>query len=341
MKGLLKTLCELDGVSSWEDVVRDFLYAQAQPHADSLRVDALGSLIVFKKGRRPAGDRVMLCAHMDEVGLMVRRITDEGYLKFDAVGSLDRRVLLGKPVRVGPKGIPGVVGLKAYHLVSREEEKSVPKLDEFYIDIGAKDKAGAEALVSLGDAAAFGSTAGEFGSGLFQGKALGSRAGCAVLLTLLKEELPLDCTFVFTTQEEVGNRGAFGAGFSVTPETALVLDGADAADLPGVPAHAWNCALGKGAVLPVMDKGSIADRGLFERLRALAEENAIPWQTAGSIPGKTDAAALQRTKDGVRTAMLSVPVRYHHTPSGLVSLGDVDGVLALTRAFLTDLAEKE
>ena len=272
---------------------------------------------------------------------MVRRITDEGYLKFDAVGALDRRVLLGKPVRVGPKGIPGVVGLKAYHLVSREEEKSVPKLDEFYIDIGAKDKAGAEALVNLGDAAAFASTAGEFGSGLFQGKALGSRVGCAVLLTLLKEELPLDCTFVFTAQEEVGNRGAFGAGFSVTPELALVLDGADTADAPGVPAHKRGCTLGKGVVLPVMDKGSIADRGLFERLRTLAERETIRWQTSGSIPGRTDAAALQRTKAGVRTAMLSVPVRYHHTPSGLVSLGDVDGMLALTRVFLSDLAEKE
>ena len=272
---------------------------------------------------------------------MVRRITDEGYLKFDAVGALDRRVLLGKPVRVGPKGIPGVVGLKAYHLVSREEEKSVPKLDEFYIDIGAKDKAGAEALVSLGNVAAFDSTAGEFGSGLFQGKALGSRVGCAVLLTLLKEELPLDCTFVFTAQEEVGNRGAFGAGFSVTPEIALVLDGADTADAPGVPAHKRGCTLGKGVVLPVMDKGSIADRGLFEELRSLAERETILWQTSGSIPGRTDAAALQRTKAGVRTAMLSVPVRYHHTPSGLVSLGDVDGMLALTRAFLSDLAEKE
>lgn len=341
MKELLKTLCGLDGVSSWEDTVRDYLYAEAKPYADTLRVDTLGNLIVSKRGKKPTGNKVMLCAHMDEVGLMVRRITDEGYLKFDAVGALDRRVLLGKPVRVGPKGIPGVVGLKAYHLVSREEEKSVPKLDEFYIDIGAKDKAGAEALVSLGDVAAFDSTAGEFGSGLFQGKALGSRVGCAVLLTLLKEELPLDCTFVFTAQEEVGNRGAFGAGFSVTPEIALVLDGADTADAPGVPAHKRGCTLGKGVVLPVMDKGSIADRGLFEELRALAERETILWQTSGSIPGRTDAAALQRTKAGVRTAMLSVPVRYHHTPSGLVSLGDVDGMLALTRAFLSDLAEKE
>ena len=193
----------------------------------------------------------------------------------------------------------------------------------------------------LGDAAAFDSAAGEFGNGLFQGKALGSRVGCAVLLTLLKEELPLDCTFVFTAQEEVGNRGAFGAGFSVTPEVALALDGADADDIPGVPAHRRGPALGKGALLPAMDKGSMADRGLFERLRALAEEKSIPWQTCGGIPGRTDAAALQCTKAGVRTATLAVPVRYHHTPSGLISLGDADGVLALTRALLDELAKKE
>ena len=213
-------LCALSGVSSWEDEVRDFLREEAAPYADAIRTNALGNLIVFKRGAKPAGNKLMLCAHMDEVGLMVRKITDEGYLKFDTVGGIDRRVLLGKRVLVGPQKVPGVVGLKAYHLVSREEEKSVPKLDEFYIDIGAKDKAGAEVLVSLGDVAAFDSTAGEFGSGLFQGKALGSRVGCAVLLTLLKEELPLDCTFVFTVQEEVGTRGAFGAAFSVTPELA-------------------------------------------------------------------------------------------------------------------------
>ena len=336
----LKTLTELRAPSGNEQPLRRALLEEIKGMGLEPKLDRLGNVVVVKPGTQGKGaKRVMLSAHMDEVGLMVRRITDEGYLKFDAVGALDRRVLLGKPVRVGPKGIPGVVGLKAYHLVSRE--KSVPKLDEFYIDIGAKDKAGAEALVNLGDAAAFASTAGEFGSGLFQGKALGSRVGCAVLLTLLKEELPLDCTFVFTAQEEVGNRGAFGAGFSVTPEIALVLDGADTADAPGVPAHKRGCTLGKGVVLPVMDKGSIADRGLFERLRTLAERETIRWQTSGSIPGRTDAAALQRTKAGVRTAMLSVPVRYHHTPSGLVSLEDVDGMLALTRVFLSDLAEKE
>ena len=339
MKELLRKLCSLPGVSSWEDAVRDYLYAEAKPCADTLRVDTLGNLIVSKKGKKPTGNRVMLCAHMDEVGLMVRRITDEGYLKFDAVGALDRRVLLGKPVRVGPKAVPGVVGLKAYHLVSREEEKSVPKLDEFYIDIGAKDKAGAEALVSLGDVAAFDSTAGEFGSGLFQGKALGSRVGCAVLLTLLKEELPLDCTFVFTAQEEVGTRGAFGAAFSVTPEIALVLETTTAADLPEIEGARRVCAPGKGPVISYMDGGTIYDRELFETLRRLAEEGSIPWQTKEYIAGGNDARTIQRSKAGVRVAALSAAVRYLHAPASVGCISDFENMRKLTRAFLEHAAQ--
>ena len=292
MRELLERLCALNAVSSWEDEVRALLLAEVEPHADRLRVDALGNLIAWKKGRKHTGSKLLLTAHMDEVGLMIRQITDDGYLKFDTVGAIDRRVLLGKPVLVGPKRVPGVVGLKAYHLVSREEEKSVPKLDEFYIDIGARDRAGAEAQVALGDTAAFDSDAGDFGAGLFHGKALGSRLGCAVLLTLLRDELPMDCTFVFTAQKEVGARGAFGAAFSVTPEVALVVDGADAADLAGVPAHKQGCSLGGGVVLPYMDQGAIADRGLFEALRSLAEAGGIPWQTMRSVAGRTDTAAI-------------------------------------------------
>ena len=221
MRELLERLCALNAVSSWEDEVRAFLLAEVEPHADRLRVDALGNLIAWKKGWKHTGSKLLLTAHMDEVGLMIRQITDDGYLKFDTVGAIDRRVLLGKPVLVGPKRVPGVVGLKAYHLVSREEEKSVPKLDEFYIDIGARDRAGAEAQVALGDTAAFDSDAGDFGAGLFQGKALGSRLGCAVLLTLLRDELPMDCTFVFTAQKEVGARGAFGAAFATVFSQAV------------------------------------------------------------------------------------------------------------------------
>ena len=340
MKDLVTRLCALSGVSSWEDEVRDFLRAEAAPYAQEIRTDALGNLIVRRKGTKAAENKLLLCAHMDEVGLMVRHITEDGYLKFDTVGSIDRRVLLGKPVLVGPGRLPGVIGLKAYHLVSREEEKNVPKLKEYYIDIGAKDKAEAEKLVSLGDAAVFPTKPEPFGDGLLKAKALDDRIGCAVLLTLLKEELPMDCTFVFTAQEEVGARGAFGAAFSVTPELALVIEGTTAADLPDSVPHQRVCELGKGAVLTCMDRGSIADRGLFERLRALAEERGIPWQLKQFVSGSNDAAAIQRTKTGVRTTVLSAPVRYVHAPAGLACVRDMEAVRDLARALIYDVAKE-
>ncbi len=341
MLNLIKELCLLPGVSSFEEPVRAFIRAKAEPYADQIRTDALGNLIVLKKGRRSTGNRLLLAAHMDEVGLIIRAITDEGYLKFSAVGGIDRRVLIGKPVRVGEQGIPGVIGLKAYHLVSAEEEKSVPKLEEFYIDIGAKNREEAEARVNLGDCAVFDSDVVEFGDGFIKAKALDDRAGCAVMLELLKEDLPMDVTFAFTVQEEVGTRGAFAAAFSVTPEIALVLETTTAADLAGAPAHKQVCAPGQGPVILYMDNGSIADRALFERMRTLAEEHHIPWQTKHYLAGGNDASAIQRTKTGVRTLVLSTAVRYLHAPASVAAVRDFDGILRLARLFIASLAEDE
>ena len=333
-------LCALSGVSSWEDEVRDFLREEAAPYADAIRTDALGNLIVFKRGAKPAGNKLMLCAHMDEVGLMVRKITDEGYLKFDTVGGIDRRVLLGKRVLVGPKKVPGVVGLKAYHLVSREEDKSVPKLDEFYIDVGAASREEAERLAEPGDVAVFDSRPELWGDGLMKAKAIDDRVGCAILLTLLKEDLPMDVVFVFTAQEEVGTRGAFGAAFSVTPELAVAVEGTTAADLPGVPPQRQVCTVGRGPAISFMDRGSIGDKELFRRLRDLADGLGIPWQLKRFVSGSNDAAAVQRTKTGVRTGAISVPVRYLHAPSSVASIQDMEGALALIRALIADVAKE-
>ena len=340
MLNLVKELCALPGVSSFEEEVRAFLMDRAAPFADDMRVDAMGNLIVFKKGKKSTGNKLMLCVHMDEVGLIIRSITEEGYLKFDAIGGINRRVLLGKQVEVGPNKVKGVIGLKAYHLVSREEEKVVPKLETFYIDIGAKNKAKAEKLVSVGDCGVFVSDCVEFGAGMLKAKALDDRIGCAVMLKLLEEELPLDCTFVFTVQEEVGTRGAFGAAFSVTPELALILETTTAADLPGVEGHQKVCAPGKGPVIPFMDNGSIADRGLFELLRNTAEAHGIPWQTKHYIAGGNDASAVQRSKAGVRTVTLSAAVRYLHAPASVASIQDMEHILQLTRHFLNAVAER-
>ena len=275
----LNTLCTLNGVSGDEDAVRDFIREEAKPYADSLRTDALGNLIVLKKGKKSGGPRLLLCAHMDEVGVIVTRATDEGFLKFDFVGGVDRRVAIGKPVVLGPEKVPGVIGLKAIHLVSREEEKKVPKTDALYLDIGAADKEEALSKVPLGTCGAFVGPPEELGDGLLKAKAIDDRVGCAVMLELLKEDLPLDVTFAFTAQEEVGTRGAFGAAFSVSPDIALVLETTTAADLPGVEGARRVCAPGKGPVISYMNGGTIYDRELFRTLCRLAEEHGIPWQT--------------------------------------------------------------
>lgn len=340
MLELLKQLCALNGVSGDEDSVRAFIRAQAAPYVDDMRTDALGNLIVFKRGKKSTGNRLLLAAHMDEVGIIVTKITDEGFLKFDFVGGVDRRVAIGKPVVLGPKNIPGVIGLKAIHLVSREEEKKVPKTDVLYIDIGAKDKEAAQALVALGTYGSFVGAPEEMGSGLFKAKAIDDRVGCAVMLKLLEEELPLDVTFAFTAQEEVGTRGVFGAAFSVTPEIALVLETTTAADLPGIDAHKQVCALGKGPVISYMDGGTIYDRPLFEALRSLAEGNDIPWQTKEYIAGGNDARTIQRTKSGVRVAAMSAAVRYLHAPASVGCIADFENMQKLTRLFLKYVARE-
>lgn len=340
MLNLLKQLCALSGVSSWEDEVRDFIRDQAQPYADNIRTDAIGNLIVFKKGKKPTGNKLLLSAHMDEVGLMVKKIEDDGTLRFSSVGGIDRRVLLGKRVFVGEKRIPAVVGSKPIHLTTKEDRKSVPKLDQLYLDIGAENREEAEQLVSLGDVAAFDPEWMEFGNGMLKAKAIDDRVGCAVLLTLLKEELPMDCTFVFSAQEEVGTRGAFGYAFSVKPEIALVVEGTTASDIPGTPEHMTVCAPGQGPVIPFMDGGTIYDRGLFELLRDLAEKHQIPWQTKHRVAGGTDGRTIQRSRTGVRVAGVAAAVRNIHTPSSVASLADCEEMLKLARLFIQAVAEE-
>ena len=187
----------------------------------------------------------------------------------------------------------------------------------------------------------FDSDALTFGNGFLKAKAIDDRIGCAVMVELMKRPLPMDCTFVFTVQEEVGTRGAFGAAFSVKPDIALVLEGTTAADLPAMPAHQRVCAPGKGPVVPYMDGGTVYDRDLFQLLRILAEKNEIPWQTKEYVSGGTDAGAIQRSREGVRVAAISAAVRYLHTPSSVAALSDFDHILRLAELFIAAVAEME
>ena len=340
MRSELFELCRLSGVSGDEDRVREYIRHKAAPYAESMRTDAMGNLIVFKKGAKSTGNKLLIAAHMDEVGIIVTRITDDGFLKFDFVGGVDRRVAIGKPVVLGENNIPGIIGLKAIHLVKRDEMKKTPKTDALYIDIGAKNKEEALKLVQPGTYGCFVGEPEEFGNGLLKAKAIDDRAGCAIMLSLLKQELPMDVTFAFTVQEEVGTRGAFGAAFSVTPEIGLVLETTTAANLPDVEPHRQVCAPGKGPVISYMDGGTIYDRPLFEKLRDLAEANDIPWQTKEYIAGGNDARTIQRTKAGVRVAAISAAVRYLHAPASVGCMVDFEHMERLVMLFLKDLAQE-
>ena len=338
MMKTLEELCLLNGVSSDEGPVRDYLRNHAEPYATSIRSDAMGNLILSKKGAKEGREKLLLAAHMDEVGLMVRSITEEGYIKFVTVGGIDRRVLIGKRVQLGKEKIPGIIGLKAYHLLGRGEEKNIPKLTDFYIDIGAKNKEEVEELLSPGDLVVFEGAFRAFGTEMIQAKAIDDRIGCAVMLELLKKPLPMDCTFLFTVQEEVGTRGAIPAAFTEEPGVALILEGTTAADIPSMEDHRKICHLGEGPVIPFMDGATMYDRGLFEQLRDLAIKYRIPWQTKHYIAGGTDAAAIQRSKAGGRVAGISAPVRYLHTPSSIAHKKDCYHILQLAEAFIEDFA---
>ena len=334
----IRTLCTLPGPSGFEDPVRDYLLAQARPYADELRIDRNGNLLVFKKGRKTLDQTLLFAAHMDEVGLLVKSVTDDGYVRFRFVGGVDRRVVLGKQVFLGEKSVPGVIGLKAVHLTTEAERKSVPKLDQLYIDIGAENKAQALELVRPGDYGVFAAGVTDLAGGCLKAKALDDRVGCGVLLELLKQDLPADAWFAFTVGEESGCRGAFGAAFSIKPDIAVIVEGTTAADAPARDGALRVCAPGKGPVLPFMDGGSIYDHELFCRLRDLAEENRIPWQTKTYLSGGTDAKAIQRSGSGAKVAAVSAAVRYIHAPSSVGCKADFDNMLRLLGLFMEDLA---
>ena len=337
VKDILKELCALNGVSGNEGAVRDHIAARVKPYAETIETDAMGNLLVFVRGKRAPKQKVMVAAHMDEVGIIVTGVTEEGYLKFDFVGGVDRRVVIGKRVGIGDKAIPGVIALKAVHLLEDGEGKKVPAVKSMHVDIGCRSKEEAEKLVSLGDTGAFDDHIVEFGNGFLRAKAIDDRVGCAVMIALIEEGLSVDCHFAFTVQEEVGCRGAAAAAFRIRPEIGLVLEGTTAADLPSQQGSEKGCIPGKGPVLPFMDGGSIYDRGLWKEMTALAEEKGIPWQTKTWISGGTDASVIQKTGTGARVAAISAAVRYIHSPSCVGNTEDFENMLRLAKAYLETL----
>ena len=334
---LLKTLCALSGVSGNEDEVRGFISGIAEKNADDVIIDVMGNVIAYKKGTVAPERTIVLCAHMDEVGLIVTGITDDGYIKFATVGGIDNRVIAGKAVLVGEKRLYGMIGCKAVHLVKDKEKGKALEADALYIDIGASSYESAKALVNPGDTCTFDSEIREFGDGYIKAKAIDDRFGCAVLLSLMQSDLPIDCIFAFTVQEEVGLRGALTASYRAAPDIALIVEGTTAADLPSVPEGKKVCKVGGGVVIPFMDGSTIYDRELYKMLTDIADRNEIKWQTKNVISSGTDAAAFQRSRAGVKTAGIAAPVRNLHSPSCVAKKSDLEAVYKLAESFIAGL----
>ncbi len=321
MLELLKRLCEADGTSGDESFVRDLIISQIDGFCE-WRIDNLGNIIAFKKGKKQAPYRLMIDAHMDEVGLIITSVTSDGFLKFKTVGGIDTAALMFRKVKIND--IYGVISGKPIHLISAEEGKKLPKEDTLYIDIGVSSKQEALKLVSLGDSAVICGDPEEVGDKLIS-KALDDRVGCAVLIDLIRSDSEYDFYASFSVQEEVGLRGAKTAAFGINPKYAIVLEATTAADIAGVAEENSVCNLGGGVAVSFMDKATVYDRGLYKA----ALESGIKCQPKKAVAGGNNAGAVHLSREGVRTIALSVPCRYIHSSSSVADKNDIEALRSL------------
>ena len=327
MLELIKTLTALDAVSGEENAVREFILDGIKDCCEA-KTDPLGNILVFKKGKNPSAKKLMLDAHMDEVGLIISGVTADGFLKFKSVGGIETESLMFRQVKIGDRF--GVISGKPVHLLSGEEKKTLPKEESLYIDIGVSSKEEALEQVSLGDRATFVSDFLRMGDTI-SAKALDDRVGCAILISLLKEESDYDFYASFSVQEEVGLRGAKTAAFTIDPEAAIVLEATTAADLAGASAAEKVCRLGHGPAVSFMDRATVYDRVYYQA----ALGSGIPCQPKAAVTGGNNSGAIHLSRGGVRTIAVSVPCRYLHSPAGIVHTDDVENAKRLAR-FLID-----
>jgi len=337
---LLERLCNACAVSGDEGEVRAIVLEQIKPHASQVKVDALGNVLVTRLGQGERRLRVMLAAHMDEVGLMLTNDEEDGFFRFETVGGIDVRQLAGKPVWIGKERIPGVIGAKPIHLTEDDELEHKIPLESLRIDVGSANQGKAK----IGDRAAFATSFTRLGPSL-RSKALDDRFGVATLIELVKHAPEnVDLLAAFTVQEEVGLRGARVAAYAFDPQLAIVLDCTPANDMPSYQAEGWdeqnmlyNTRLGAGPAIYVADRGTLSDPRLVRHFVGTAEALGIPHQIRQPGGGATDAAAIHKQRAGIPSISISVPGRYLHTAASIARLEDWKNTLALVHAALARL----
>jgi tetrahedral aminopeptidase len=333
---LLERLCNASAVSGDEGEVRKIVLDEVRAYVDEVRVDALGNVIAEHRGANQGCPRILLAAHMDEIGFMLVDDGDEGLYRFDTVGGIDPRQLPGKAVWVGPDHLPGVIGARPiHHTTAEERRKSIP-LDSLRIDLGP----GGEGKAKMGDRAVFATPFTRLGESVYA-KALDNRLGVATLIELVRRA-PANVTVlaVFTVQEEIGGRGARVGAYALNPDAAIAVDSTPAYDLPtwddsenGV----YNTHLGQGPAIYIADSGTLADPRWVRHLISTADARKIPFQIRQPGGGSTDASAMQRQRNGIPVVSVSVPGRYAHTAGSIARIADWKNTLALLSAALETL----
>lgn len=331
MLELLKQLCMIDGTSGDETAVREFIISQIKDFCE-YRIDNLGNIIAFKKGKNTPVKRLLVDAHLDEVGLIITHIESDGFLRFKTVGGIDTAALMFRRVLINGKTL-GIIGGKPVHLCEGDERKKLPDADSLYIDIGVNSKDQAQKLLSVGDCAVMCSDFTVTGDKILT-KALDDRVGCAIIIDLLKTDSEYDFYASFSVQEEVGLRGAGVAAYSVEPDAAIVIDGTTAADISGVSDSKKVCFQGKGAVVSFMDGATSYDREYYNA----ALNSGIAAQSKCAVAGGNNSGAIHLSRGGVRTLALSVPCRYIHTSGSTASLNDIVAVRDLTKYMINKIS---
>ncbi|AKB17721.1 MULTISPECIES: M42 family metallopeptidase [unclassified Methanosarcina] len=332
----LEKFTNAHGISGFEDDVRKLLEKELEPYVDSMREDTMGNLIAVKEGNGPS---IMLAAHMDEIGLMVRYIDDNGFLRFVGIGGWFNQTLLNQRVVVhGKKGaISGVIGSKPPHVMKDEDRKKPVKLEDMFIDIGAKDREDAGNLgIEIGTAVSIDREFVSLANGKVTSKAFDNRAGVVILIEVMKQlhkrKIEANVYAVGTVQEEVGLKGAKTCAFGLCPNVALALDTTIPGDHPGINKTDSAMELGKGPVITVADasgRGLIAHPRVLRWLRETADANEIPYQLGVGSGGTTDATSIHLTKEGIPTGTVSIATRYIHSPVEVLDTADIETCVSL------------
>lgn len=328
---LLERLCNAISPTGFEGEVRNIIKNYIKDYVDEITIDNMGNIITHKKG---SGPKILIDAHMDEVGFIITGFNNDGTLKFSPLGGINPKVVLSKVVYVGEKKIPAVIGFKPIHLQSKDERISVPKYKDLALDIGVYSKEEAKKYVSLGDFAVFDTKYGILGENFIKGKAFDDRIGCGVLIEILKENYNCDLYGVFNVQEEIGDRGAYVSSYKIKPDIGIAIEGTICADLPKVDKTLVATELGRGPAISIMDRTSIFNYDLCEELINLAEKNKISYQRRKAIAGGNDAGAIHMSGDGAVIATISVPCRYIHSSLSVASLEDYKNTIDLLKRYL-------